>query len=93
MFAACDVSPPNGNPVAFVKVPLVGVPKAPLKVTRPPVALVALASAVETPVPGLIDVPHALPVDTAIPAPEGYVMPAPSAVPFQVSTPQLLYNA
>lgn len=52
----------SGRPVAFVKTPCVGVPSEPLYVTKPPVALVALPSAVVTPVP----VP-AKPVDTGKP--------------------------
>jgi hypothetical protein len=41
----------NGKPVAFVSVPLDGVPRAPLKSTKAPADPVLTASAVATPVP------------------------------------------
>lgn len=54
--------PPTGNPVALVRVPDDGVPKAPLKVTKAPAEPTSTPSAVRTPVPVVV-------VDGATPAP------------------------
>lgn len=60
--AAMAAIPPIGRPDAFVNVTLVGVPKAPLNVSRPLAAFVALPRAVATPVPSPVKPPIGNPV-------------------------------
>ena len=57
-----DVIPLTGRPVAFVRVPLVGVPSAPLNNTGAPAEPVLIARAVAMPVPS-----PEIPVDTGNP--------------------------
>ena len=68
----------RGSPVAFVRTPDAGVPKAPEYVTKPLAPLVAAARAVATPVPGTMPVGlDDIPADTTRSPEAGHMTPPP----------------
>lgn len=69
VLAAMFTMPVSGRPDTLVRVPPDGVPRAPPLTRNAPIEPVLIARAAATPVPGVMLVPHAVPVLTAIPAP------------------------